>query len=63
MDLGGGHLAIIVGTGDGAIASKNFPQGRAFDKCFQVLGICPGDARGWNWLVDYITISIMLFLF
>ena len=37
---GGGHLAIIVGTG----------EGRAFDQFFQMPGVCPGkgDARGWN---------------
>ena len=45
MDLGAGHLAIIVGMGGGAFDNKNCRQGRAFDKFFQVPG---GDARGWN---------------
>ena len=37
-----GHLTIIVGTGGGAFANKNYPQGRAFDKTFQVPGVCRG---------------------
>ena len=47
--LGAGHLTIVVGTGGGAFAKKNYPQGRAFANFFQVLGVCTGgDARGWN---------------
>ena len=38
---GGGHLTIIVGTGDGAFANKNCPQGRAFEQYFQTPGGCP----------------------
>ena len=37
-----GHFTIIVGTGDGAFANKNCPQGRAFEQFFQMPGVCPG---------------------
>ena len=40
--LGAGHLTIVVGTGGGAFAKKNYPQGRAFANFFQVLGVCTG---------------------
>ena len=45
-DWGAGHLAIIVGTGGGAFANKNCPQGRAFDQFFQMPGVCPGAGGG-----------------
>ena len=40
--LGAGHLTIVVGTGGGAFAKKNYPQGRAFVNFFQVPGVCTG---------------------
>ena len=40
--LGGRHLAIIVGTGGGAFANKNCPQGRAFDEFFSSARGLPG---------------------
>ena len=46
MDWGAGHLTIIVGTGGGAFANKNCPQGRAFEQFFQMPGVCRGFARG-----------------
>ena len=42
MDWGAGHLTITEGTGGGAFANKNWPQGRAFDQFFQMPGACPG---------------------
>ena len=40
---GGWHLTItILRNGGGAFANKHFPQGRAFNKFFQVPGVCPG---------------------
>ena len=39
MDWGAGHLTIIEGTGSGAFANKNCPQGRAFDQFFQMPGV------------------------
>ena len=46
MDLGARHLAIILGTRGGTFANKNCPQGRAFDKFFQVPGVCTGACPG-----------------
>ena len=50
MDWGAGQFTIIVGTGGGAFANKNCPQGRAFVHFFQMPGGLPGvgDAHGWN---------------
>ena len=46
---GGDHLTVKVGTGDGAFANKNCPQGRAFDQCFSnARGFARGDDCGWN---------------
>ena len=42
MDWRAGHLTTTEGTGGGAFANKNCPQGRAFEKKFK----CPGYARG-----------------
>ena len=43
------HLTTTEGTGGGAFANKNCPQGRAFEQFFQMPGGLPGgDARGWN---------------
>ena len=42
MDLGAGHLTIIVGTGGGVFTNKDRPQGRAFEQFFQMPGVCPG---------------------
>ena len=42
MDWGAGHLTIIVGSGGGAFANKNSPQGRAFEQFSQMPGVCPG---------------------
>ena len=42
MDWMAGHLTTTEGTGDGAFANKNYPQGRAFEQFFQM----PGFARG-----------------
>ena len=42
MDWGAGHLTIIVGTGGGAFANKNCPQGQAFEQFFQMPGVYPG---------------------
>ena len=36
-----GHLTHHSRNGGGAINNKNCPQGRAFDKFFQVPGVCP----------------------
>ena len=47
MDWGAGHLTIIVGTGDVVFANINC---RPFDQFFQIPGVCPGDACGWNCL-------------
>ena len=41
-DWGAGHLTTIVGTGGGAFANKNCPQGRAFVQLFQIPGVCLG---------------------
>ena len=46
MDWGAGYLTIIVGTGNGALADKNYPQGRAFEQFFQKPGVCPGVCPG-----------------
>ena len=53
MDWGAGHLTTTEGTGGGAFANKNYPQGRAFEIIFKCLGYARGftrggDARGWN---------------
>ena len=53
MDWRAGHLTTTEGTGGGAFADKNCPQGRPFEQFFQIPGVCPGicpggDARGWN---------------
>ena len=42
MDWRAGHLTTTEGTGDGAFANKNCPQGRAFAQFFQMPGVCPG---------------------
>ena len=42
MDWKAGHLTTTEGTGSGAFANKNFPQGREFEQFFQMPGVCPG---------------------
>ena len=42
MDWRAGHLTTTEGTGGGASANKNCPQGRAFEQFFQMLRVCPG---------------------
>ena len=39
-------MTIIVGTGGGAFANKNCPQGQAFEQFFQMPGVCPGVCPG-----------------
>ena len=46
MDWRAGHLTTTEGTGDGAFANKNCPQGRAFEQLFQLPGYARGFARG-----------------
>ena len=54
MDWRAGHLTTTEGTGGGAFANKNCPQGRAFKQFFSNARGMPGgfpgggDARGWN---------------
>ena len=45
MDWRSGHLNTTEGTGGGAFANKNCPQGRAFE-FFQMSGVCPGVCPG-----------------
>ena len=55
MNWRAGHLTTTEGTGGGAFANKNCPQGRAFEQFFK----CPGgDARGWNSLAHYYVTSV-----
>ena len=42
MDWRAGHLTTTEGTGGGAFANKNCPQGRAIEQFFQMPGVCPG---------------------
>ena len=44
MDWRAGHLTTTEGTGDGAFANKNCPQGRALENLFK----CPGYARRFS---------------
>ena len=54
MDWRAGHLTTKEGTGGGAFANKNCPQGRASEKNFSNArefaqgGGGAGDALGWN---------------
>ena len=43
MDWRAGHLTTTEGTGDGAFANKNCPQGRALENLFK----CPGMPEGF----------------
>ena len=43
MDWRAGHLTTTEGTGGGAFANKNCPQGRAFEHFFN----CPGMPGGF----------------
>ena len=43
---GGGHLTIIVGTGDEVFTNKNCQLGRPFDQIFKIPGVCPGICSG-----------------
>ena len=56
MDWGAGHLTIIVGTGGGAFANKNCPQGRAFEQFFQMPGVCPGEGMFAAGIDSHITV-------
>ena len=46
MDWRAGHLTTTEGTGDGAFANKNCPQGWAFEQFFQMPGVFPGVCPG-----------------
>ena len=46
MDWRAGHLTTREGTGGGAFAKKNCPQNRAFERFFQMPGVCPGGCPG-----------------
>ena len=46
MDWRAGHLTTTEGTRGGAFANKNCPQGLAFERFFQMPGVCPGVCPG-----------------
>ena len=43
-------------NGKRAFASENCPLGHSIDQFFQMPAVCPGDARGWNWLAPNIVL-------
>ena len=49
MDCGARHLTIIVGTGVGQFANKNYLLSQTFDFFFFKCGVLAGgDVRGWH---------------
>ena len=46
IDWRAGRLTTTEGTGGGAFANNNCPQGQAFEQFFQMPGVCPGVCPG-----------------
>ena len=60
LDWRAGHFTTTEGTGGGAFANKNCPQGRAFEQFFQMPGACPGVCPGGGLLAARIDSHITL---
>ena len=60
MDWRAGHLTTTEGTGGGAFANKNCPQGWAFEQFFQMPGVCSGGmlAAGTDSHINPISCSL-----